>query len=72
MHEGLSGFGGSAQSQLTSLLGTTFGQGLSSLTKGALGHAAVMGGGQLRSPGGLSICCGQLASMHQFAPALQL
>ncbi len=36
VHEGLSGFGGSAQSQLTSLLGTTFGQGLSSLTKGAL------------------------------------
>ncbi|KAL4448182.1 hypothetical protein ABPG75_005401 [Micractinium tetrahymenae] len=32
--EGLSGFGGAAQSQLTSLLGTTFGQGLSSLTKG--------------------------------------
>lgn len=36
VQEGLSGFGGAAQSQLTSLLGTTFGQGLSSLTKGAL------------------------------------
>lgn len=34
VQEGLSGFGGAAQSQLTSLLGTTFGQGLSSLTKG--------------------------------------
>lgn len=32
--DGLSGFGGAAQSQLTNLLGTTFGQGLSSLTKG--------------------------------------
>ncbi|PSC71004.1 SEC1 family transport SLY1-like [Micractinium conductrix] len=32
--EGLSGFGGAAQSQLTTLLGSTFGQGLSSLTKG--------------------------------------
>lgn len=35
--EGLGGFGGAAQSQLTTLLGTTFGQGLSSLTKGAPG-----------------------------------
>jgi hypothetical protein len=34
--DGLSGFGGAAQSQLTNLLGTTFGQGLSSLTKGEL------------------------------------
>lgn len=33
--DGLGGFGGAAQSQLTNLLGTTFGQGLSSLTKGA-------------------------------------
>ncbi len=32
--DGLSSFGGAAQSQLTNLLGTTFGQGLSSLTKG--------------------------------------
>lgn len=32
--DGLAGFGGAAQSQLTTLLGTTFGQGLSSLTKG--------------------------------------
>lgn len=36
--EGLSGFGGAAQSQLTTLLGTTFGQGLSSLTKGQMGQ----------------------------------
>lgn len=35
--DGLSGFGGAAQSQLTTLLGTTFGQGLSSLTKGGPG-----------------------------------
>jgi len=32
--EGFSGLGSSAQSQLTTLLGSTFGQGLSSLTKG--------------------------------------
>ncbi len=39
--DGLSGFGGAAQSQLTTLLGTTFGQGLSSLTKG--GHGGCQG-----------------------------
>lgn len=45
--EGLSGFGGAAQSQLTNLLGTTFGQGLSSLTKGACLLCGRLGGGWL-------------------------
>lgn len=40
--EGLASLGTSAQSQLTTLLGSTFGQGLSSLTKGVRAH----GGGQ--------------------------
>ena len=52
--EGLSGFGGAAQSQLTTLLGSTFGQGLSSLTKGGWvgGWAATDGEGEVPSSGG--------------------
>ena len=59
--EGLGGFGGAAQSQLTTLLGTTFGQGLSSLTKGAPGSWGRSVVGCSGSAGGwmglLFICC---------------
>ena len=53
--DGLSGFGGAAQSQLTNLLGTTFGQGLSSLTKGGYGGRGGQGwsGGIRGAAGGV-------------------